>query len=415
MKSEVFETIKKYSDRKTVALCALIIAGGLALWIYDYFHDVAAFNGKIYRPESEKTTESVYMQKGHEEKEEISVNISPRQLSDKEAMKFLEDAKEEMESTYLGKNKSVDMVSESLDLRKSYAGGMVGAEWSFSDGRYIKSDGTLIYDEIEKSEEEVIVTARATLKCSDKTVVEEYPVEIVMPSEKSREGFEYYLNKALTSADENGEKQSYLKLPSKIGTVNLSWSKKWDSRGIIIAVLGILAGVGIILGRREEERRQENRRQQELDRDYPGIVSMLSLYVSAGVTVRSAFKRIFSSYIQSRNRASPQRIGYESLGMVLRKMDDGMGELEAYSDYGRITGNENYIKLSLLLTKNLKRGQSNLAALLEKEEAEAFFQRKMNAKRLGEEASTKLLIPMIMLLGVVLVIMIAPAMFSLQM
>ena len=44
--------------------------------------------------------------------------------------------------------------------------------------------------------------------------------------------------------------------------------------------------------------------------------------------------------------------------------------------------------------------------------AEAFLERKNIAKRLGEEAGTKLLLPMFLMLAVVLVIVIGPAFLS---
>jgi hypothetical protein len=46
---------------------------------------------------------------------------------------------------------------------------------------------------------------------------------------------------------------------------------------------------------------------------------------------------------------------------------------------------------------------------LEREAQSAFEQRKMHAKVAGEEASTKLLIPMMGLLGIILVVLVIPA------
>jgi len=45
---------------------------------------------------------------------------------------------------------------------------------------------------------------------------------------------------------------------------------------------------------------------------------------------------------------------------------------------------------------------------------QAFEERKAQAKRLGEEAGTKLLLPMFLMLAVVLVIVIVPAFLTLQ-
>ena len=52
--------------------------------------------------------------------------------------------------------------------------------------------------------------------------------------------------------------------------------------------------------------------------------------------------------------------------------------------------------------------------MLRLETVQAFEERKARARRLGEEAGTKLLIPMFLMLAVVLVIVIVPAFLSIQ-
>ena len=52
--------------------------------------------------------------------------------------------------------------------------------------------------------------------------------------------------------------------------------------------------------------------------------------------------------------------------------------------------------------------------MLQMEAVHAFEERKALAKRVGEEASTKLLLPMFFMLGIVLVIVIVPAFLSIQ-
>jgi len=64
------------------------------------------------------------------------------------------------------------------------------------------------------------------------------------------------------------------------------------------------------------------------------------------------------------------------------------------------------------LEQNLKKGTKGLAQMLENESLEAFEERKNIAKRLGEEAGTKLLAPMAIMLIIVMIIVIVPALLS---
>ena len=96
-----------------------------------------------------------------------------------------------------------------------------------------------------------------------------------------------------------------------------------------------------------------------------------------------------------------------------RKMMDGMGEIAALEDMGQKSESKEYRKLAMLLVQNLRKGSKDLIATLEKEEQYAFEMRKQRAIRAGEEASTKLLLPMAGMLFIVIVILIVPALMQL--
>lgn len=71
-----------------------------------------------------------------------------------------------------------------------------------------------------------------------------------------------------------------------------------------------------------------------------------------------------------------------------------------------------YKTLSTLLVQNLQKGSQRLLEMLEMESTEAFDDRKRKARVLGEAAATKLLIPMMLMLLIVLAIIMIPAVLS---
>ena len=90
----------------------------------------------------------------------------------------------------------------------------------------------------------------------------------------------------------------------------------------------------------------------------------------------------------------------------------GMSEEQAYYRLGRRLGIPCYIKIMTLLEQNMKRGGRGLVDMFEQEENIALEERKNLAKRYGEEAGTKLLGPMIVLLLVVMLMIMVPALWS---
>ena len=146
--------------------------------------------------------------------------------------------------------------------------------------------------------------------------------------------------------------------------------------------------------------------------DYPEIVNQLTLLLSAGLNTRNAVFRLASDYQKRRQKGGKRRQAYEELVTCCREMEQGTAEQIAYEHLGSRCSVGGYKTLTTLLVQNLKKGNKYLLELLEQESAQAFERRKRQARILGEEAGTKLLFPMILLLGVVVVMILIPAWIS---
>ena len=156
-------------------------------------------------------------------------------------------------------------------------------------------------------------------------------------------------------------------------------------------------------------------RREGLRRDYPGLLNMLFLYVQSGIGPKSAMQRLAKDYIYRKNLGQVgTRPGYELMIRCVREMESGVGEGLAYENMGRYAGEQHFRKLSLLLVQNLKKGNGDLLIQLEREAKEAEETEKNQIRGDGEKISTKLLLPMMMLLGVVLVVLIFPAIHGMQ-
>ena len=98
----------------------------------------------------------------------------------------------------------------------------------------------------------------------------------------------------------------------------------------------------------------------------------------------------------------------------MNQIQNGGAEGECYEEYGVRCGVVVYRKLGTMLSQNLRKGSCGMTELLRKETEEAFEERKNAAKKLGEEAGTKMMIPLFMMLAVVFAIVIMPALFSIR-
>ena len=175
-------------------------------------------------------------------------------------------------------------------------------------------------------------------------------------------------------------------------------------------ILAVLAAGLLYWGAGKELDRQLEQRKRELLLDYPEIVNKLALYMGAGMTIRNAFVKMGEDY--KRKQKERRRYVYEEILIACNELQGGRSESEVYDHFGRRCQVSAYMKLGTLLSQNIRKGSNDLLSMLRQEADNAFAERRNLAKKLGEEAGTKLLLPMMMMLCIVMVIIMIPAYFS---
>ena len=183
----------------------------------------------------------------------------------------------------------------------------------------------------------------------------------------------------------------------------------FTNQGITILFLGFVVAVCIPLSEKKKQEERIRKREQELMEDYPELVSKYLLLLNAGLSSRSVWERITDDYKKSRRK----RYVYEEMLLSMREMENGIPELRCYERFGKRCRLLPYMRFSSALVQNQQKGAKGALHLLEQEAIAAFAERKDAAKRKGEEAGTKLLLPMFGLLGIVLVIVMFPAFWKL--
>ncbi len=100
------------------------------------------------------------------------------------------------------------------------------------------------------------------------------------------------------------------------------------------------------------------------------------------------------------------------MGITVNELKNGVSEATAYKGFSKRIGIPEITRFTTLLTQNLKKGSTNLMKLLSEESEEAFENRKRRARTKGEEAGTKLLVPMVLLMITIMVIIMLPAFWN---
>ena len=279
----------------------------------------------------------------------------------------------------------------------------------FRQGYRMIKEETGAYEEVltvETDGEKTTITVEIPQKETESPEKEEEEENLLTEEEKQRQELQAII-------DEYNQKRydpDYYYLPDEWNGKKLEWHRRQDTSGTFLAALSLAAGaVLMVAGQKEEGKRQKKRREQ-LFMDYPGLIMKFTLLVQAGMTARKAFQKMAADY--RRTRGKNPRFAYEEIMAACYEMESGISEAEAYRRMGERCGQLKYKTFATLLIQNLQKGSRHLADLLEKESMEAWEERKRKARVLGEAAATKLLVPMVMMLAVVMALVMIPAFLS---
>lgn len=237
----------------------------------------------------------------------------------------------------------------------------------------------------------------------------------IVPRALSRyESLLLQLQQAITTEDEGSLGENMLSLPTEIDGQRIYYSEHEDRSYLLLPLLGVIAAMAIYMRQGQARRTEKKQRESLLMLDYSELVSKLMVYIGAGLTVRNALETISQHFDALIARGIKEdRPLYQELRTMVIQFRRNMPESEIYLSFGRRVNLKPYTKLVSLIEQNRMNGARNLRAMLELEMEDAFEQRKTTARRLGEEAGTKLLLPLFIMLGIVMIIVIVPAMSAL--
>ena len=162
----------------------------------------------------------------------------------------------------------------------------------------------------------------------------------------------------------------------------------------------------------DEVKKDIKNREEQLLLDHPAFINKVMLLLGAGLSLRYAIERIATEYERELKEGGEKHYVYEELCVTMQELHDGVTETQAVESFGRRLKCMPYMRFSSLITQNLRKGAEGILLILEKEAYESMTERKQAALRAGEKAGTKLLFPMILMLGLVMAIIMVPAFMS---
>lgn len=354
----------------------------------------------------------VYLDATLDEKEysNLEIDVGEKELADSEFEVRLSQFVEELSVVILAENKDLSHINSNMNLVSSLEGYPFYVRWESSDFAILQDNGELGIQ--EASADGCEVELRAVISYLDYEEDFEYKLIVYPRNLTEEEGIKKQLFQAINEQERISKTKDFMVLPDELDGKAIVWKETDSSDLYIIVVIMLALLAGIWIGNTKELDKRVKERNDELLSDYAQLVSKLQILLSSGLTIRGAFARIGDEYKKSGMREKKKRYMYEEILICNKKIGDGISERECYEEFGSRCNLQCYKKLASLLAQNLKKGNAGIIEALANEARMAFEERKNLARRKGEEAQTKLIFPMMLMLGVVMIMIMIPAYLS---
>lgn len=396
---------------------SVLLAGGVFLLAADYLRSVRETDGSIQRNtygQGSRTEELEVSIAGGEVRFPAEIQVAEQQYSTEEIQELFQRVIRHMEKLILGENRSLDRVEKDMNLLSEVPGEPVMISWELDRYDVMNIRGEIQEDALK--EEGTLVTLSAVLTYSEneeeqalyQCTANIFP-RTLEEGEKSREQAAGEIRKR----EEESRAQREFQLPDTLLGKEAAYYQRMDRRGLVLIVMAVLIGILLYALEIQNKGKAREERKRQMLLDYPEIVNKMTLFLGAGMTAKRAWKKVVEDYERQKGSRG-ERYAYEEMKRTCYEMESGVTEPESYENFGRRCDVQVYVRFGALLSQNLRKGTKGLTQMLKLEAIQAFEERKAKARRLGEEAGTKLLLPMFLMLAIVLVIVIVPAFLSVQ-
>lgn len=366
---------------------------------------------QIRRPGFGVKKQILYLTAG-EQQNAVSLKVNSRMRTKEEIEQLFDETKAEIRQWLNPTEEQTIRWTESVELPVESAQTGAYLVWDSSDPEILDKKGKLQRGSLS---EEAEITLAVQITIGEERQEEQYTILVpsFLPEDVGKQM--YLAEKFLMNAEEANRGEDVFMVPREYEGVQIA-DKPPQKKGMLwLPIVLFLVPVVILLARRQEQEKKRKQRERELLASYPQLVTKLTLYIGAGLSLRSAWERLAAEYRERLKKSDRKEAVYEEILVLAGELKHGTPEAKAYEAFGRRLSLRPYLRCTSLLIGQLEKGAGGLREKLDQEVRLAWDNHRLQAEAKGEEAQTKLLFPMMGMLFLVFAIVMIPAFFQMGM
>ena len=171
-------------------------------------------------------------------------------------------------------------------------------------------------------------------------------------------------------------------------------------------MLLLFLGVLIFIVRREFDIDSDcEKMKNEIEMDFPKVMSKLTILVSSGMVLRNAWQKVA---MDGKGRL------YEEMRITSADINNGVSEITAYRQFGERCDTAEGKKFASLISQNLVKGSNELVTYMTDLTNELWKEKELRVTKKTGEAVQKLLIPSVVIFIGILVLILVPMFTSMN-
>ena len=402
---EIYKSFDKKQKKIILAAILISLLGIIAGIVYDSSLKNMEIT-KLKRPESYENAKAVNFGvevSGIDDEEQLKYTgqIEAKKIAEDEIQNFLNKTLDQIEKSMFREGESGDRVLTGVNIPSSLQKNPINISFSTSESGVLLENGDINFDLVKEKQ---LITVKLLASYEGREAERNIDItlfpKLMTEEERIRLAVKDEIDKLLA-----GGENEIIELPGEVEGHGVKvFIPKEEITGSITGFTLLLI-ICLFVSFNENNKKKIKDREEELKNGYTEFVGRFVILLGAGLSVSAIWKKLEAGFASNKSLS-------EEIRLTLWETANGKTEREAYENFGRRIGGTQYAKLVSVITQSLKLGSGQLLARLEAELEAAMFERRNEAKVMGEMADTKLLLPMMLQLVLIMLIIMVPALMA---
>ena len=327
--------------------------------------------------------------------------IGVKKLEEVKIDEYLQNTLDTLEANMYREGEGKERVLTGLNIPVRLENNPVDISFSTDEGGILLDNGDLNFDLIKEKQP---VTLKLTAAYGEREISRSLVITVYPRTLTEEEKVKLAVKEKLDSALADGENET-ITLPAEVeGKRVRAYFPKEEITGNLVG-FALAAIICLFVVFNENNKRKIRDREEELKNGYTEFVGRFVILLGAGLNIPAIWRKLETGFASNKSLT-------EEIRLTLWEVGNGKTEREAYENFGKRIGGTQYAKFVSVINQSLKLGQGQLLSRLEAESEAAMFERRNKAKVMGEVADTKMLMPMMLQLVLIMLIIMVPALLA---